>query len=103
MPDDSRKALAYGIGGSVILVIVWGVVVARAPAGGLIKPVGEALITLAVLALCGLGCLVISIRQLLKAEYRRLAIWSLVCGTLPFITLALIFWYIGAVKGLTFA
>lgn len=103
MPGGSRKAFAYGVVGSLILIVVWGVVIARAPEGGLVKPVGEALVTIVVLVFSGLGCLIISARQLLKADTRHLGLWSLISGTLPFITLTLIFWYMGAVKDLAFA
>lgn len=103
MPASSRKAFAYGVVGSIILIIVWGQVIIGAPDGGLIKPVGEALVTLVVLALSGIGCLVIGVRQLFHAENRTLAIWSVIYGALPFITMTLIFWWMGAVKNLEFA
>lgn len=103
MPAGSRKAFAYGVGGSLILIIVWGQVIMGAPDSGLIKPVGEALVTLVVLALSGLGCLIIGVRQLFSAETRSLAIWSVIYGCLPFITMTAIFWWMGAVKNLEFA
>ena len=101
--NASRKAFGYGAGGSIILIIVWGQVIAGTPDGGLIKPVGEAVVTLVVLALSGLGCLVIGVRQFFSAETRHMAIWSVLCGALPFVTITLIFWWIGAVKHLEFA
>ena len=103
MPEGSRKAFAYGIGGSLILIIVWGQVITGVPDGAVIQPTGEAVVTLVVLVLSGLGCLVIGVRQLLSARTRHLAIWSVVFGTLPFITITVIFWWLGAVKNLEFA
>ncbi|HEY5701830.1 MAG TPA: hypothetical protein VIT83_07045 [Gammaproteobacteria bacterium] len=103
MSDESRKALAYGVGGSIILVIVWGQVIVGTPDGALIKPMGEAMVTLVVLALSGLGCLVIGVRQLLNADARHLALLSVLFGALPFITITVIFWWMGAVKNLEFA
>jgi hypothetical protein len=103
MPADSRKAFAYGVGGSLLLVLVWGLVIAGAPEGGLIEPVAEALVTMVVLVLSGLGCLIIGVQQLLNAKTRHLGLWSLIYGTFPFITMTVIFWYMGAVRNLEFA
>lgn len=104
MPADSRKAFAYGAGGSLLLVLVWSLVIAGAPEeGGLIEPIAEALVTMVVLVLSGLGCLIIGVRQLLNAKTRHLGLWSLIYGTFPFITITVIFWYMGAVRNLEFA
>ena len=103
MPASSRKAFGYGVGGSIILIIVWGQVIIGAPDGGLIKPMGEAVVTLVVLALSGLGCLFVGVRQLLNADTRHLGLWSVIFGTFPFITITAIFWWIGSMKHLEFA
>lgn len=103
MPPSSRKAFAYGVVGSLILIVVWGQVIVGAPDGSVIKPVGEALVTLVVLSLSGLGCLIIGVRQLFSAETRHLGVLSVIYGSLPFITITLIFWWMGAVKNLEFA
>lgn len=103
MTDDSRKAIAYGVGGSLILIVVWGLVISGAPSGGPIRPAAEALITIVVLVLSGLGCLVIGVRQLVNADTRHLGLWSLIFGTFPFITIIVIFWYMGTFTNLEFA
>ncbi len=102
-PQAGKKAQKMGLGGSLVILVIWIVAIAGTGHGGVMKPIGHLLITVVVLFVSGIGCIGIALGQFLEIETRHDSFLSLFYGLLPIIIFAVILGFIRYIMNIEFA
>lgn len=102
-PQAGKKAQKMGLGGSLVILVIWIVAIADTRHGGVMKPIGHLLITVVVLFVSGIACIGIALGQFVDAKTRRDSFLSLFYGLLPIITFAIILGFIRYIMNIEFS
>jgi len=96
----SKTTLKLGVGGVLVILIIWGIAIYETEPGGLMKPMGELLITVLVFLVSGIGCITIALKQFFTSQ--KQAFISLFYGLLPILVFAVVLLFLKFVVNIEF-